>query len=183
MKNARKIRAKMQRDVYSYRTLYAASSHALEQAKSSAETRDCYYNCMSAMLYSALAIEAYLNHLGSEVFTGHWKDLERMKTREKLIVLSRLVGLEVDRSRRPFQTFDDIQTFRNALVHAQTEHLRGEWPDNMAAHWEKAGITLETAECFVADTEAMILELARASGREIPQLSLMPVWTMKLDLL
>jgi hypothetical protein len=99
----RKVKVQFERYMPTFSILRQVSWHALELAKESESGR--FFNCMTAILFSALCLEAYLNHLGAQKL-DYWNVLkERLSPREKLDVLSRIIDYEIDYGHRPFQTF------------------------------------------------------------------------------
>lgn len=131
---------------------------------------------MTAMLFSAFTLEAFLNHLGAKRIS-YWDVLQRkLGPEEKLQVLCKDIGYKPDRSRPPFQTFSIIFDFRNAIVHAKTEYPsyegelileEGQRPPKPLVGWEKQ-ITLDTAQRFFDDTKAMLTELHYAAKLREP---------------
>jgi hypothetical protein len=164
---ANEIILKVERISFTYVTLQDAAEFALEIAKNAEEGR--FYNCLSAMLYSAFCLEAYLNHIG--IFEiENWNKVERnISPGMKLDLLVKKKGYEPDFSKRPFKTFNIIFEFRKKIVHGKTERLKteenkegeigdGDTPEIPMTSWEES-ITLEMATSFVKDTALMISEL------------------------
>jgi hypothetical protein len=160
-----KIKVKAETTSYSYVTLQNAAKYALEAARNSKEGR--FFNSLSAMLYSAFSLEAYLNHLGKSEFQN-WEKIERYKSpRQKLDMLVEKSGYNPDFSKRPFDTFEKIFDFRKKIVHGKTEYIIveeiqdgefGDKPELPTTLWEKS-TTLENAVTFVEDSASMILVL------------------------
>ena len=67
----RKLSVKSTRNITTYVHLNSAAEWAIEQAEGTEEGR--FYNCMSSIILSAFCIEAYLNHIGSELLS-YWDD-------------------------------------------------------------------------------------------------------------
>jgi len=165
-----KMNVKAETISYSYVTLQNAAKYALETALKSEEGR--FFNSLSAMLYSAFSIEAYLNHLGKSEFQN-WEKIERHKSpKQKLDMLVEKRGYRPDFSKRPFDTFDKIFNFRKLMVHGKTESVKleeiqarefGDKPELPRTLWEKS-ITSENATIFVEDSGAMILMLHPVFG-------------------
>lgn len=159
----------LHRTVYPHAYLYAAGRHALELAAAAPSGQ--FYSCMHAVLCAALAVEGYLNVLGSARVVG-WTKIERkLSTREKLDFLLLNLKISADRGQRPFQTFSELLQRRDDLVHAKVKLLRkkeqqtladGERPAYPEAQWELA-CTLDAATRFLDDAAAMIRTLHRAA--------------------
>jgi len=58
-----KIVVKAQTISYAYVTHHNAAFYALQAAKESVE--GSFFNCLTAMVFAAFSLEAYLNHLGT----------------------------------------------------------------------------------------------------------------------
>jgi hypothetical protein len=78
-------------------------------------------DCLTALLFSALALEAFFNALGTGIVRG-WPLLERkLVSQEKLDFLAQRLEYKPDFGSRPFQTIRALMRFRNAVVHAKPE--------------------------------------------------------------
>jgi len=107
--------------VYSYRYLLMAAQRA--QLRASEAEGDELVDCMEVMLFSALSLEAFLNHVGSQLFEP-WAPLKKkLSPREKLDVMLGARGHSVEFSRRPYQSFMEAFQVRNALAHAETDYV------------------------------------------------------------
>lgn len=104
---------------------YAAIFHIAEQLFETAEKQNegRLLNLQVAPVFFAFSFEAYLNHVGEEEIS-YWSEIERISYENKLTVISKHLGLKIDKSRRPFQTIKDLFRFRNRLAHGRTEHLK-----------------------------------------------------------
>lgn len=163
MKN--KIVVKAETISYAYVTLHNAAYYALQAAKESVDGR--FFNCLSAMVFAAFSLEAYLNHIGTSEFPD-WIKLERNKSpKQKLEMLTAKRVYSPDFSRAPFEAFDRIFKFRKQIAHGKTERVKveevqegelGDKPKLPHASWQ-IETNLENAVSFVADSEAMIRTL------------------------
>ena len=109
-----KIVVKAQTISYAYVTLHNAAFYALQAAKESVDGR--FFNCLTAMVFTAFSLEAYLNHLGTSEFPD-WVKFERNRSpRQKLEMLTAKREYSPDFSKTPFGTFDHIFTFRKKIV-------------------------------------------------------------------
>lgn len=162
---------KIARKVYTYNTLLGAAKTFRKQATESKP----FDNSMSSILLCALSLEAYLNHLGPQLFPIWTKHLERKLSPEgKLLVIALKIGHEIDFGKPPFQAFRTLFQFRNQLAHGQTEILDYEnpkvwlyygdrkWP---ASKWEVL-CKPEVAADFVMNTADIINTLGSLSDRE-----------------
>jgi len=124
---------------------------------------------MASSVFSAFALEAYLNWLGGRLFP-HWAYLERLKPTEKLALISDQLKLDIDSSRRPWQTVWRLFRFRNQMAHGKPEQLTGEvivnptgGPDKaslkaLLTEWEKFA-TAEYARDAREDVQQIIEQL------------------------
>ena len=154
--------------------LFKVAKIAVEKAQKDSD--DNFYDSMSCILFCALCLEAYLNHVGATEFQFWEDDLESLNPMAKLrlIASERLkteaiplrgfprkrtpIKLSIDFSRRPFQSFGTIFTFRNQLAHGKTQWILEEFPNSPKAKWEKY-CTVKQAKQFLKDTEEMIKTL------------------------
>lgn len=78
------------------------------------------YGRISAILFSAFAFEAYVNHIG-EAKLSFWGIVEpKLSWRGKLDLIAQQLGLAPDFGKRPFQTIGEIFKFRDLLAHGKT---------------------------------------------------------------
>jgi len=110
-----------------------------------------------------------MNHLLRINYPGDWEDFERYSSPdEKLDKISELLQLNVDKGRRPFQTYKSIFDFRNDIVHAKTIKLEettsfpidkflkaDELPPIPLTKWEKT-LTAKDAKRFFEDSKIII---------------------------
>jgi hypothetical protein len=147
---------------FEYVTLYNAAYYALQAAKGTMDGR--FFNSLTAMVFAAFSIEAYLNQLGTSEFPD-WAKLERNKSpKQQLEMLTAKRGYSPNFSKPPFGTFDRIFAFRKKIAHGKTERVEveeiqerelGDQPDLPTTSWESE-ITLENAVSFVEDAASMI---------------------------
>ena len=155
---------------YAYVTLHRAAYYALKEAKVSEKGQ--FFNSLTAMIYSAFSLEAYLNHLGNNEFPN-WNKIERAKSpKQKLDMLLEKKDYHANFHKNPFDVFDEIFEFRKKIVHGKTEVIKieeiqeGEFdgPQIMpTTSWEKS-TTLENAKLFVESSTAIIVELHPVFG-------------------
>jgi len=168
----RKLSVSSTRSFFTYVCLHEAAEWALEQAEATEEGR--FYNCMCSNVFLAFCIEAYLNHICSELLP-YWDDelKKDINTPNKLKIICYHLKLTPDFSHRPFQSFKDIVKFRNLTVHGtsvnisnqgiQTVHdgERVKYPETW---WEKHS-NIATAKRWLADTESMVATIHKAAGK------------------
>jgi hypothetical protein len=171
MRHSHRVEAK--RTVFTFAFLSGAAYHAISDGK--ARREGSFFEWMTAAVFSAFALEAYLNHLGPQRFKC-WEELERLSLEAKLSLILEDLGKHPSFSRRPFQTIKVLLRLRNALAHGRTElveeetiqHLlAGERPRYPAATWEKL-CTERDAARFHEDSVAVIQQLDEWAGRSNP---------------
>jgi hypothetical protein len=149
---------------------WIAARKALKQAKQQESGR--FYACMTAGVFSAFTIEAFLNHLGQRR-VQEWNALERkLGPQEKLILLKQMLHFSADTSKRPFQTLRDILRLRNSLAHGKTDtvdtNLIVDDPSEEAVRYPKPDwmklCSLSSVTRMVEDAEAMARDLNTQSG-------------------
>lgn len=171
-KEAKKVNASI-KHLKTYVHLFKVANMASEKAQNG--TDESFYDSMSCILFCALCLEAYLNHVGVTEFQFWEDDLENLNPMAKLrlIASERLktetvsayglslkrtpIKISIDFSRRPFQSFGIIFTIRNQLAHGKTQWVL-ETTQNPKAKWEKY-CTAKQAKQFLKDTEEMIRTL------------------------
>jgi len=162
----RKLQVSSERSVHTYGYLHSAAEWALEQAEGTEEGK--FYNCMSSIILSAFCIEAYLNHIGSELLPYWDEEVKRgLSVQNKLKIICHHLNMAPDYSRPPFQSFRHIVKYRNLLAHAITEKVSeqgtkivsdGERMSQPETWWEKHS-NLKTARRWLAHTESMITKI------------------------
>ena len=90
----------------------------LELAKT--EEVGSMYALVSSLIFSAFAMEAYLNHLGN-LREKEWDKVERSYSKlEKLKKFCKCANLTVDQKARPYITVTEIFRFRDQMAHGKT---------------------------------------------------------------
>ena len=85
-----------------------------------------YYSLLSALLLSAFSLEADLNYVGPLIERG-WSDFDRAPTLAKLRHVACVLGVQLDPSRRPFQTIIELFAFRNRMAHPRDSQVVEEY--------------------------------------------------------
>ena len=111
---------------FTHQHLWNAGKALLSQPETRSPT-DGYF-LMAGMLMAYFAYEAYLNFVGPRVDQEAWKN-ERESfgkqpyrgTEGKLTRICEKIGIEVDRSKRPYQTIRELKKLRDFLAHGKLE--------------------------------------------------------------
>ncbi len=117
-------------------------SETIREKVISGETEGVYLDMMAALVFSAFSIEAKINFVGWRVLEDGWP--ERANLWEKIALLSKVLGFEVDRGSRPWQTLRNLKKFRDTLAHGKPEvveevkvvDVEPEVWDALKAQWE-----------------------------------------------
>lgn len=158
-----------ERHVNTYADLYRAAYHFLKLAQTPAAGRN--YLLVSTLTFSAFSFEAYLNHIGPDIFPS-WRNLERLRVLDKLEIICRQVKVAPDLSRRPFQTVHNLFRFRNSVAHGRSQVLKVEkdihilddpWRHVPKADWEEYA-TLANAKMAYEDVRGAINAISVAGG-------------------
>jgi hypothetical protein len=78
---------------------------------------------LTAMLMSALAVEALCNAVGHRVVAG-WEDYEQIPAWSKIRLLCTTLNIAYDRGAQPWQRLQALLAFRNQVAHGKAEHIR-----------------------------------------------------------
>jgi len=89
------------------------------------EERGYFHDMIPCLMFCALTIEAYSNHIGCKKFK-HWDILESLSPLDKLTVIGENIEVDIDYGRRPFQTLKELFNFRNEIAHGKTMFLNPE---------------------------------------------------------
>jgi len=163
------------------------SSHVLI-LKTKENRKGSYHTTMAALLLTAFTFEAYLNHLGSGKIK-FWDKIESIRVLDKYEVLCKEFDIEVDFSKRPYQTLKSLFKYRNSIAHGKSQILEKTETVNASSdpydhspktQWEEF-CTLKNAERAKEDVEQTITELHEAAGEgAYPFINGMTVSSMKL---
>jgi len=166
----RTYRVSQHRALNTYALLGNASWHALQDGRE--RVKGSFFEWMTAGVFAAFSLEAYLNHLG-ERRIRHWGRIERgLSVSEKLDLLLADLGQAPDLSRRPFQTVSELVKFRNELAHGKTQRLSetstrklfsGQSIPEPLTWWERQ-CTERGATRFHEDVRAVIEQLHAWAG-------------------
>jgi hypothetical protein len=161
---------KVKREVITYSILWQVCIDAFNEYKDHIEGR--YFKLITAMVFSAFCLEAYLNHVGRMYFP-YWMEEEKEKSpEEKLEMISDKLGMTLDFSKRPFQTFGKIFWFRNNVAHGKTEYLSMEGVGKFLSYedpplpnteWETL-VSEKHAAIFMNDTDEIIKVIHKNAG-------------------
>lgn len=154
-----------------YAYLRACAKFAYRQLSEKGNEGSSFY-ILQTMTFCAFAMEAYLNHLGAKRL-NHWSTIGRkLGPEDKLDLLLELNKGSVDKSRRPFQTFSSMVTFRNLIVHGQTETITkpsvmtkidGSVDVTFPTKWQSM-LTKFNAKRYLDDLDELFVKIAEQAG-------------------
>lgn len=84
--------------------------------------KDTLHMNRACLVFIAFSMEAFLNHVG-HLFVNSFDSFdsfERLKIKEKILILSRNIGFNVDFGHRPWQIVKPLFSFRNDIAHGKT---------------------------------------------------------------
>lgn len=152
------IRLSQTRPYFGHHDLLRIANYRLHETKN--DPRGGYDDLHQALLYSALALEAFLNGCGYRLFREKWKKHERKSTLEKLKLVADELKIVLKKNRHSWSSVRELIELRNMIVHVQpedvtvTHHLtKEEYQEFDRSAWPKSTldkmITIETAERFL----------------------------------
>lgn len=116
------VRISKARQIITYCDFWNTSRFLLENGK--CDVRGSYYQFLGSLVFSAFAFEAFLNHIGENLFSS-WPELERkLSHRAKLALIAERLNFAVDYGRQPWQTVPKLFGFRDKVAHGKNEMLR-----------------------------------------------------------
>ena len=141
---------------------------------------------MASLIYTAFTMEAYLNHIGEQIF-GCWDDLDGLSPRKKLNVIAEKLMVGKDDGKRPFQTLKKLLDFRDDVAHGKTIFLKTEseirivnsglddyMHKSLETEWEKY-CTQDNAKLASEDVESIMSKFRKALNRSDDDLFFPPV--------
>ena len=115
-------------DFYTYAYLLNGANSLFKSAKE--HPLGSNYCRVAAVVFSAFAIEACLNHIG-EGKLRFWSIVERTLSWEsKLELIAQYLDVQIDKGKRPFQTLTMLFKLRNHLAHGRTQTVEGTYKDS-----------------------------------------------------
>jgi len=151
-------------------TLRSASCRYLKQAKN--KPRGNFYDCMTAMLYSAFMIEAYVNEVGDHLFNNWKKEHDKKSIKEKIKAIGKKLNTIFDFGNPPFCGISQVMNYRHLAVHAKAQDLTEDVSNETAMSDQYSGprseldqlTTIINAEEYVKQAE----EVIRSINRHMP---------------
>ncbi len=120
MNSPLRLSRKQVRTFSAHHMLLGAAHRAVEAAKASEVLRK--NNCLVAITFAALSIEAMANVIGDRVLQD-WKDLESASPTAKIRVIAEHLKISFERSNEPWATVLWLAQFRNRIAHPKPEQI------------------------------------------------------------
>lgn len=176
MADKRKVRVERKRVVNTYVEMWSTSWAMLKVGSENAE--GSYYQFMGSLVFTAFSFEAFLNHVGADIFPDRtWKCIERANVDDKLAAVSEKLGVVVDRGRRPWSILKDLFRYRNDIAHGKSiknhskvdiiamDDLNALAVEFLPTRWEEF-VSAENARRAREDVEGMVTELVEKWGKD-----------------
>ena len=167
MKKKRHIEAK--KEVYIVATLRSVAWRLYKDAEENIKSSNL--KCIGSIAFSAFTLEAYLNYVG-ENRIKFWNIVEKkLSPDEKLDLISMELKIDIDKGKRPFQSFGEIFKFRRYIVHGRSEIItdkgiqtlsENEYPILPDTEWQRM-VSLEKTKIYLDDTKKMVEVLYEGS--------------------
>lgn len=126
-----------QNKVLHFVDLKRACNHYLKQASES--PLGSFYNCMTAMIYAAFLIEAYLNEIGDHLLPDWIKKHDAKTVKDKMKLIGEALNTTFDLGQAPFQSINEIMIYRNLVVHSKAQNLSEDVPRKMVMRNDYTG--------------------------------------------
>ena len=117
MNDMEKISISKERNVRTYAEMWRTSRFLLQ--KGTKIEKGSPHQFIASLVFTAFTLEAYLNHIGQEIFNS-WSGLEWLAPKDKLNIIAEKIGLEINYGERPWQVMKDLFGFRNDIAHGKS---------------------------------------------------------------
>ena len=172
MKIHSKVRVNKELKLITYAEHWATGGCLLDRAAQ--EKKGSYHQYLACITFTAFTLEAFLNHIGEELFESWRDDLEQINVKGKIRIISDKLGLKVDYGDTPWQVVPELVAFRNKVAHGKNERLFEEvmMPLNeydehlnlfLKTDWQEAA-TMDNAERIRILVQDLCLEIWTACG-------------------
>ncbi len=172
MKIHSQVRVNKELKLITYAEHWATAGCLLDRA--AREKRGSYHQYLACITFTAFTLEAFLNHIGEELFEDWRDDLEQISVKGKMRIISDKLGLKVDYGEAPWQVVPELVAFRNKVAHGKNERLFEELilplsKDDehlnkfLKSNWQEAA-TMENAKRLRNLVQDLCLKIWTASG-------------------
>jgi hypothetical protein len=119
MKTARTLKRIQERQFSAHHMLIRAA--VIARDRGSEKKPGWMFDELSAMTFSALAIEALCNSIGHRVIDDWDKDFESASPNAKLRILTKRLEIKYDKNKEPWAGARELIKFRNLVAHAKPQ--------------------------------------------------------------
>lgn len=157
--------------ITTYNWMMKSARIALDAARATEDGQ--FFNAMNVLVYSAFAMEAFFNHLGTHL-DKNWESKERKISKyQKLRDFNSCLGLNRDLKKEPYSVVFDVFDFRDSLAHGRTEEIEKQETVELTEDERRSymigskwmdSCTLDNAEKAFLSIEAVITEFYKAAG-------------------
>ena len=172
MKIHSQVRVNKELKLITYAEHWATAGCLLDRA--AREKRGSYHQYLACITFTAFTLEAFLNHMGEELFESWRDDLEQISVKGKIRIVSDKVGLKVDYGETPWQVVPELVAFRNKVAHGKNERLfeevilpLNEYDEHLnvflKTNWQEAA-TMENAKRLRNLVQDLCLKIWTTSG-------------------
>lgn len=117
----RKVKVSLFRKQITYSDHWNAAKIYLHEGKEA--KRYSYYKYLSSVLFVAFSLEAFLNHVGEEIFTA-WEEMEKLPPKSKIAVICEKLAIKLNYGILPWQIIPEIIGIRNKIAHGKNSLLK-----------------------------------------------------------
>jgi hypothetical protein len=126
-----------------------------------------FYYYLFCLLGTALFLEAYLNHIGLELFPDSFENYEKKCPKEKFKAVLDKLGCPVDTNGDHHQAFFDAFNFRNKMAHGKKEITKRD----KLTEWERL-CTEKNVKRILMNSEELVRIIHEASGHKLDPFSI-----------
>ena len=174
METQSKVRVNKELKLITYAEHWHTAGCLLDRADQ--EKRGSYHQYLACITFTAFTLEAFLNHIGEELFEDWRDDLEQISVKGKMRIISDKLGLKVDYGEAPWQVVPELVALRNKVAHGKNERLYEEviLPLNeydehlnvfLKTDWQEAATT-KNAKRFMKLVQELCLKIWTACGHD-----------------
>ena len=167
----RQVRVIKELRLIPYAEHWHTANSLLDRARS--EKKGSYHQHLACITFVAFTLEAFLNHIGEELFKS-WVDLEQLNVRGKINIIAERLNIDIDYGVVLWQIVPELVAFRNKVAHGKNERLfedvivpQDKYDDHLnkwlKSDWQKTA-TLEGSEKFVKHVEDLCVKIWEAGG-------------------
>ena len=121
--NSKKVKTSRERTLITYVDLWHTAD--VLQKLGGRNERGSLHQFLASIVFRAFAFEAFLNHVGEELFES-WVDLERLRPRGKVNIICEKLDIKPNYGNMPWQIIPKLMVIRTKVAHGKNELLTDE---------------------------------------------------------